>query len=93
MLTTSHNVKYRRGMITLTELFITIGRSKISAAVGVGGSALSNAEKEGCAPSSWYKIVQTLADEVGIDVPDSLFNFKSPAPVKTCPDDNAEAAQ
>jgi len=46
--------------------------------LGVDTRSISAAISGGSFPASWYSVVQSLADEKGVEVPDSLFNFKRP---------------
>lgn len=75
MLTYSHEVKYTCCMNSLSTLFIKIGRSRIRKSLGIGVSALSNAEKRGTAPSKWYDAIDELGKADKVNVPRELFNF------------------
>ena len=56
-----------------------LGRQDLQPRLGLVKQSMSAAVTSGAFPASWYIIVQELAEEKGIDVPDSLFNFKKAA--------------
>ena len=63
-------------MLSISDIFNALGRTKLSQLLGVVPSALSNAENAGIMPASWYAAVSDLAREKGVDCPRELFNFK-----------------
>ncbi|GJM01936.1 MAG: hypothetical protein DHS20C08_04370 [Rhodomicrobium sp.] len=65
--------------MTVKQLIYDIGRKELTSRLGVGDTAISEAIKRGVLPASWCPIVMDLAKEAGVEVPDSMFNWKIPA--------------
>lgn len=65
-------------MKDIRSIVDAIGREVICSALGCGPTAVVNVVARKSFPASWYKAIQKLAQEAGIDVPDHLFNFKQP---------------
>ena len=69
-------------MKTVRDIVYGVGRDELTSALGFGKQAVSNAIAKNKFPSSWHAVVKSLADEAGIDVPESMFNGVIPAPKK-----------
>lgn len=67
-------------MITASSLADSIGRKKIADTLGVGPTAVSNHVVRGSFPASWYFVLKTLADDIGVECPPDLFSMKTPPP-------------
>ena len=65
-------------MTDVRKIISGIGRSRLADALGCGPTAVLNAASRGFFPASWYPIVQRLATEQGVIVPDNLFNWRKP---------------
>lgn len=65
-------------MITAPQFADAIGRKKMSDALNVGATAVSNAVVRGWFPSSWFLVCLGLAKEGGVDCPPCLFKIKAP---------------
>ena len=63
-------------MISTIEIAERVGRRNIARAVGVGGTAVSNAVVQGSFPSSWYAAILHLCEPLGIECPPGLFRMK-----------------
>jgi hypothetical protein len=63
--------------MNITPLIVVkaIGRGKLADALRVGRPAISNALRQGVFPARWYRVVKSLADEAGVECPDSLFRW------------------
>ena len=59
------------------ELADAIGRKDLSAALGVGMTAISNAVVRGWFPSSWFVAADRLAHERGFACPPELFGMRA----------------
>ena len=60
-----------------------IGRAVISERLNVIKGAVNaayNNGEHGIMPAAWYLAVKALGDEIGLTVPLSAFNWKSPPP-------------
>ena len=66
-------------MNTVSSICDQIGRKKMAATLGVGLTSISNASVANTFPTPWFKVVEKLCNEKGIECPDDLFNFKRAA--------------
>lgn len=53
----------------------TIGRKLVAERMSVGKTAVGNAVSDGVFPARWYREMQALCSEYGLDCSDELFNF------------------
>jgi len=65
-----------------TEIIRLIGTQKIAMALGVSDDAVreQGRAKDGLLPASWFSVVRRLSIDVGIEVAESAFRFKSAEP-------------
>ena len=65
-------------MKNASDLADAIGRKTIAEALGVGGTAVSNAVVRGSFPPSWYLVIKDLAEGAKCETlcREDLFHFK-----------------
>lgn len=61
--------------ITASDICDVLGRRAIADKIGVGMSAVSNASVDGRFPAKWFRAIQSMCSDAGIECPDRLFNF------------------
>jgi hypothetical protein len=66
-------------MMTVKEIVEQVGSDKLECACGVTEFSVKAAKRERMFPASWFKVVEKLCNEKGIECPDNLFNFKRAA--------------
>lgn len=67
-------------MTNASKMISVLGVKEIAAAVGVRHcSAVYNAASGGRFPASWFLSIRDMCEEVGIECPESLFNWRLPA--------------
>ena len=54
-----------------------LGRPEMAARLGVGLTAISTAIGEGAFRPAWYKTIRDMGVEMGVEISDSLFNWKA----------------
>ena len=60
-----------------------IGREKLQGLLGVGYKSITKAEADNLCPARWAPIIKAECERVGLDCPDTLFNFIRPQEVST----------
>jgi hypothetical protein len=66
-------------MIDASKIVSALGAKEIGAAVGLRhSSAVYNAAADGSFPASWFRSLRDMCEEVGIECPEELFNWKAP---------------
>ncbi len=65
-------------MATVKEKLKLLGREELARRLNVGMSTIGMASSDNEFRASWYPIVQKLAAEKGVTVPDNLFGWKKP---------------
>lgn len=65
--------------MTPSQFTETIGRRLIADALGVGPTAVGNAVVAGAFPSSWFDVLEMIAEEHGLECPRSMFSFRASA--------------
>lgn len=63
-------------MNTTSDIVDKLGREEICDKLGLVTSAVSNACKKGKFPPSWYLPLKKMADDEGIELPDTLFKWR-----------------
>ena len=60
-------------MPTASDIAKKLGKARIAARVGRPASAVSNAIKRGVFPAPWRPVIEAMAREKNIRVPDEVF--------------------
>ena len=66
-------------MMTVHEVLKAIGRQNLAREINLTPAAISNAASSGIFPATWFPTVRRLGTEAGVDVPESLFNWRVPS--------------
>lgn len=64
--------------MTVLDVANTIGRSVIAGRVGVSVGSVTEAIRKNAFPASWWLAVKSLGDELGVEVTEDMFTFRSP---------------
>ncbi|WP_319528963.1 hypothetical protein [uncultured Cohaesibacter sp.] len=64
-------------MSTAKSIVADLGAKAVAARLGVGVTAVSNAVVAGSFPSAWWFELTAMGRERGLDVPVSLFRWRS----------------
>lgn len=65
-------------ILSAADVIDAIGAVPIMEALGVSRSSVKVARRHGF-PSSWYPIMERLAEEAKVDLPRDVFNWRTPA--------------
>lgn len=71
------------GTATAKNVIGGIGRAVIAERLQVSNGAVNaafNNGDDGLMPAAWYLAIKELGDKIGLNVPYSAFNWKSPPP-------------
>ncbi|HBM62255.1 MAG TPA: hypothetical protein DD444_24080 [Citreicella sp.] len=63
-------------MCTVAEITRRVPQDEICERLGVQPRSIRLARERRLFPASWFKEMSKLCEELGVECPDSLFNFK-----------------
>jgi len=61
-------MSYMPDMLTVELIVKSVGRKALANQLGVGETAVHNAEAEGLFPASWRDVIETFCKTDGIDI-------------------------
>ncbi|SEL44816.1 hypothetical protein [Pacificibacter marinus] len=64
----------------IKEIIAAVGAEAVQKRLDVSVFAIRHAKRDGRFAASWYIPLREMCEEVGVDCPESLFNWKSSMP-------------
>ena len=66
-------MSYAVHMLTVPHIVKSVGRKSLAEKLGVGVTAIHNAEADGIFPASWRDVLEAQGEDIGLDINSTEF--------------------